>query len=133
MPRNRRQRRSMSISGSSFKNGGGGADGGGGGGGDASPRSKALGGALVKRRSASLAGAAAAAPPTSAELAGLLQPTGTGKNTDGFEIVVTGAVNDGVGGAGFGNSFDDSESDSGGSAAESVPEGGRLSPAPLAE
>lgn len=81
-PCDRHHRRSVSISGSLFKNGGTGSSGG-----ASSPRSKARPN-LVKRRSASLAGGAAA-PPSSTEL-GLLPAATT--NVDGFGIAVAGAA-----------------------------------------
>eukprot|EP00903_Cladosiphon_okamuranus_P010785 g10191.t1 len=80
-----RHRRSMSISGSSFKSGGAGGNGS-----ASSPRSRART-TLVKRRSASLAGSTVV-PPTSSEL-GLLPAATT--NVDGFEIAVAGAT-DGI-------------------------------------
>lgn len=68
---NTRHRRSLSISGSAFKNGGGAS----------SPRSKARDSTLIKRRSASLAGGAA--PPSSAKL----ELFSADNNAEGFEVV----------------------------------------------
>ncbi|CAM9585413.1 unnamed protein product [Scytosiphon promiscuus] len=87
-----RQRRSLSISGSSFKTNAS----------DESPRSitNDRGSALFKRRSASLAGSAVA--PCPSELVGPLTSSlslplsRAASNMDGFEIVITGSSSSGI-------------------------------------